>query len=629
MKRKVNVYINGNRVVLNPTDFIGKGGEAEVYKWKNEAAKIYKTKYHPDFHDVPDQGIEAEKRIAVHQTKLPDLMKLVANLPDNDVLPISLITDDKNKIIGYTMPFLPKTVPLQRYHEKSWHDAGISNNKVITIFRSLHAAVTKNHARHVVIGDFNPLNVLLHDELPYIIDTDSFQFGSYYCYTFTDRFVDPRLCDPNKKSPDLDKPHDTLSDWYAFATLLFYSFLCIGPYSGVYLPKDKSKACPQGLRPLKRITVFDPDILYPKDTIAFHYKVLPDDLLNLFEQIYAKDYRIRFPIEMLNTMRWTKCVICGIEHARSKCPVCTISAPAAVLQTIIIRGKVKSTSLFKTKGLIVFATIQNGKLLYLYNEGNEFYREGRRNVIAGLTDPENKYRISSDSTYIAKGDQLIKISPVNALKVTSVSTYKDVPMFDATSNSLFYLKDGRLLRDEPIAPKHIGNILDGQTLFWVGQHFGFGYYSAGEIRIAFVFDAANPGINDGVKLPAFKGEVFDTTTLFTSKYCWFLASIREGSNIVNKCFVITSAGHVIAKAEAIAGDNSWLSTIRGKCATGNALLVATYKGIVRLELQNDKIVETTTFPDTEPFVSQGSYIFPGEGGLFIVDPQEIRLLAIS
>jgi len=201
-------------------------------------------------------------------------------------------------------------------------------------------------------------------------------------------------------------------------------------------------------------------------------------------------------------------------------------------------------------------------------------------------------------------------------------------MFGANAERYYWVQMGRLLRDAPIAPKHIGNVLANQTLFWVGSAFGFGFYRAGNLSVAFVFDAEQPGINDSVKLPPLRGQLVDSTCFFTRDYCWFLVAMQEKGKTINRCIVVEFDGSVKATAKAEAGDGSWLSRLRGKCAVGNFLFAATDSGIIRVELDGDSIVKTGEFPDTEPFVSSGSHLFPGEG-IYVVDRNEIRLVQIG
>ena len=169
----------------------------------------------------------------------------------------------------------------------------------------------------------------------------------------------------------------------------------------------------------------------------------------------------------------------------------------------------------------------------------------------------------------------------------------------------------------------------GQTLFWVGPTFGFGFYRAGNLSVYFVFDTNKKGIKDTLKLPPLRGQLIDSTCFFTKEYCWFFSSTQNAGKITNSCTVIRSDGSIVASISGNPNDIPWLSDIRGKCAAGNFLLSATDEGIVRVEPANGTIAVTREFPDTEPFVNAGSNLFASSQGLYVVDGQEIQLLKIT
>lgn len=627
-----DAYIDGQRIALDPTASIGKGGEADVYNIKTAALKVFKTPDHSDYADEPFEQESARERIINHQRKIPALIRLAPGLPDRVIAPMKPATDRGGQtIVGYAMKLLSGAEVLLNYSDRDRHDKGLSKELITKIFIDLHATVTGSHAAGVIFGDFNALNVLIINAEAYVIDVDSAQFERFLCNMYTERYVDPLRCDPDNTSPTLVKPHNTDSDWYAFLVMLMQSLLCVGPYAGVFRPKDKTKRVPHSARPLHRVTVFDPDVIYPKDTIAFHFGILPDDLIHRLHEVFKNDLRGEFPVDILERMRWTKCTICGLEHARDKCPSCDQAAPAAIKQTVVIRGKVKATRIFQTRGTIVFADFQNKKLRWLYHENEEYKREGGVTVLRGALHHQLRFRIQWNKTLMGSPKGLVLVSSTIAgEKPTKVSTdcFGNLPMFAANADHYYWLQNGQLLRDSIIAPKHLGDVLSRQTLFWVGPAFGFGFYRAGNLSVAFVFDAKQAGINDSVKLPPLKGQLIDSTCFFTKDYCWFLVAMQEKGKTINRCIVIRSDGSVKATAEAEEGDGSWLSRLRGKCAVGTFLFVATDEGIIRVEPDGDSITVTGEFPDTEPFVSSGSHLFAGEG-IYVVDRNEIKLLQIG
>ncbi|NET10604.1 MAG: hypothetical protein F6K16_39110, partial [Symploca sp. SIO2B6] len=287
----MDIYVNTKKVRLTARNAIGKGGEADVFKLgKDKAIKVFKPPDHPDFAGMPDAQQAARDRLDQHQHKLRQFPQ---GLPERVISPMALAMDQKGqRILGYTMPLLNDTEVLLRYGDRTFRQA-IEAQTVVQIFLDLHQTITQLHRANVVIGDFNDLNVLVKGTSAYIIDADSFQFGAFTCPMFTARFVDPLLCDPTANQPILQQPHTPTSDWYAFAVMLMQCLLFVDPYGGIYKPKDKSQRIPQSARSLKRITVFHPEVRYPKP--ALPWDRLPDDLLHHFHQIFEQDWRGGFP----------------------------------------------------------------------------------------------------------------------------------------------------------------------------------------------------------------------------------------------------------------------------------------------------------------------------------------------
>jgi H/ACA ribonucleoprotein complex subunit 3 len=624
----MNIYITGKLHRLSPDKSIGKGGEADVYDLGNgQVAKIFKAPDHPDFDGLPDQQKGAELRIKQHQTKLKAFPK---NLPNRVVSPIDLVTDKSGQIIGYTMPFLKGTHVLLQYAERSFRSSGINNEQVVKIFRDLHSTVAGVHKAKVTIGDFNDLNVLVSGEQAHIIDADSFQYDKYPCMVFTARFVDPCLCDRTATSPHLIMPHNALSDWYAYNVMLFQCLLYVHPYGGVYKPKDPKKRVVHDARPLKRITVFDPEVKYPKP--ATSYEVLSDDLLHHFHQVFMKDHRVEFP-EGLLEMQWTNCPKCGLEFARRACPVCATPAPGAVKEVIAVRGKVTSEKFFQTHGKILYATVQNSKLLYLYHEDGKFKREGGKIVTSGTLDPLMRFRIKGDATLIAQGQHGVELYGDDRQDSSFVmDTYNQIPVFDANQDTVFWVHNGTLYKEgsKTPDPEVVGKVLQGQTMFWVGEKMGFGFYRAGMLSMFFMFSTTNPGINDTVRIPPIRGQLLDSTCYFGHHGAvWFAISVQDNGVIKNHIYNIGPDGKVVASAEGKPGDDEWLDNIRGKMAVGSgSLFSVTDDGLVRLLADKDKgeVWVQNVFPDAEPFVDERCHLFPGPGGLYVVSAKDIRLL---
>ncbi len=65
------------------------------------------------------------------------------------------------------------------------------------------------------------------------------------------------------------------------------------------------------------------------------------------------------------------------------------------------------------------------------------------------------------------------------------------------------------------------------------------------------------------------------------------------------------------------------------CAVGTSLLLPTDQGLVRLGLVGDQLIETGTFPDSEPFVDSACELLADDGGLYVVSERTIARLEIA
>lgn len=608
-----SVVLNGREVRLSANQLIGKGGEADVFKINDTTVlKLYKTPKDPDYAGDKNAQQGAVARIIEQQRKLPLFPK---TLPTEVVAPIDLAYDKAGKIVGYTMPFINNMEVLMRLGDRQYREtSGIDSNQVIGTFRKLHGTVTAIHRSGVVLGDFNDLNVLVNGTELRVVDADSMQFGGFHCHTFTSRFVDPLRCDPGRLV--LAAPHNEDSDWYAYFVMLIQSLLYVGPYGGVHRPSVGKRLQHDG-RVLSRITVLDKEVVYPKP--AMPLGVLPDEVLGYFDRVFVHDERGEFPARMLDELRWTKCLQCGISHARRVCPVCSASA-GIVKSVVTVRGTVTAERIFRTEGRILFVTTQGGKLRYLYHENGVFHREDHK-LLAGELRPELRFRIQGEKTLLGSGGTLFVLDKAGNREQVQTDTYHHtLPVFDANGRNTFWLSGNQLVKDGTYGgPDYIGDILPSQTLFWTGETMGFGLYQAGQLVRGFMFDTHQRGLNDQVELDALPGQMVDATCVFGHERVWFMVTIQEQGVLQNRCFVFDRHGKRIAEATATSGEDSWLgSGIRGHLAIGGSLYAATDDGIVRVTTDYRHIVEERKFPDTEPFVDAHTQLIEGSKGIYAV-----------
>jgi hypothetical protein len=328
------VWIDGAKVTLAPAALLGEGGEAEVYDLGDgRVLKWWKPPAHPDYDGLPEAQAAAARRLAEQPAKL---RALPGNLPSSVVAPCGFALPAKHAstVCGYLMPKVTGT-PLHAYGEPRWRrEHPVAGGDVVAALLALHDAIAGLHRAGVVIGDCNDLNVLVDGTRVHLIDVDSYQFGAYACAMFSERFVDPRLCDARELVPV--RPHDPDSDWFAFAAMVFRTLYGVGPYGGVHQPDDVSRRCPPPLRAVRRVSVLGPDIVYPR--AARPRAMLPDEVVDAFRAIFENDVRGPFPRTVLERLRLRACSQCGDEHARVRCPACQTLAR---LPPVVVRGNLR------------------------------------------------------------------------------------------------------------------------------------------------------------------------------------------------------------------------------------------------------------------------------------------------
>lgn len=617
------IELEGKRLRLDPSQAIGKGGEADIYDLGDgRAFKLFKTATHPDFAGFPDQARTAEEKITEHQHKLPAFPQ---GLPANVVAPLALATQGK-RIVGYAMRLLRGATELATYARKNGRQL-LPFDQLQNIFLSLHDTVRGIHAARVVIGDFNDLNVLAVGKDPFLIDADSFQWGPYVSRMFTVTFVDPLLCDAKQTRLSLIRPHGPDSDWYAFAVMLMRILLFAGPYDGIYLPSDPKKRIVHDERPLCRVTVFHPDVRYPKPALPL--RTLPDELLHRFERIFAKDERGMFPRALIEGLRWTACSACGMEHARDVCPTCAKIAPTAPKQTITVRGRVTATRIVSTRGVIVAADMEQGKPVWVEALGDSLRRESGLVVARERLDPRMRIRTSGAATCVGHLGQIRVHRPGRAPERIAADEDGRGVVYGTNARHLYWIAQGTLFREGPYGPVTIGNVFRGQTRLWVGPEFGFGFARAGTLRYAFVFDTESTGINDRVEVPSFAGQLVEAWCCLARDRFWFGVRTADRGVMRHHLWMIRRDGTVEAACSHEGGGDHWTASSMHATAVGSVLLVPTDDGVVRVEASGGTMTVTRTYPDTEPFVDAATPLMSGPDGLYVVNRNSITRLVIA
>lgn len=602
----MNVYIDNKTVRLDPKNS-AVGGEARVFFLPNLAVKI--------FHDIdpdwPDPKKMEWQRFL--KLKIEKLKAFPANLPPSVITPQKLAFDSNGKIIGYSMELIQNASDVYSFMQKNVRIL-LDNEEIGAVLRDALAVLKKIHQAQTVVGDLNSGNILYKAKRAYYIDADSMQFANLPCVVATEDFLDPALYGKDFfRKPVFSKE----TDYYAYAVIVFLSLLRVHPYGGIH-PNYPTKM----RRAQLRVSVFDPKVRYPAKGI--HYKVLPDAMLQYFEEVFGKGKRDAFPENLFQNLRWTTCPACGVSHARAICPICA-SAPAATKEAVTVRGRCFASHIFQTKGDILASAMQNGKLRYLYLEENEVKRETGESVFPQRPTTDMKFEILGDKTAIGKGNQIAIVENEKVVSQMTTEKLGHAPMFSCNANDIFTASGDYLVRNNADI---WGSILQNQTWFKVGPAFGVGFYRVGQRTVYFVFDAEKAGIDDSVKLPPIRGKLLDADCVFNNDSALLSLSQIENGKVINVMNIISSDGKVKASAEAEADNSRILKSVGGKALAAGNVLCATDQGLVLAVSENNQIAEAKHFPDTDPFVSEDSEIYQAGNGVYVVSAKTIKLLRL-
>lgn len=605
------VVIDGARVHLDPSgsNFIGRGGEAEVYRHNGMALKVF----HPVDTSLPAD--EQRARATNLQLKGQKLAVFPKGLPAEVLSPVSLAHDPRSgHVVGYTMPLLSGMHTLFNLSDPDFRvSAKVGQADVLTLFKRFHRVLGGLHKQSVIVGDLNDGNELIsvapHDLR--IIDVDSLQFSGYPCTVAAPRFLDPRLF-----GADLSKGlFSEETDWYAFACLFFQSTLCVLPYGGMH-PKYRTYL----RRAENRVCVLNKDVPYPGAGIR--PDLFPDDLLHYFTKVFEKDLREVFPANLLE-MRWTTCSKCGAEHGRPMCPMC--SAPGIVVEATRVNRSCTATRVFTSKGAIRTLKVEQGRIKVVHEEGTSVYRENGKRVWVGAVPAHTRFTIQGNATWIgATNGTLLKIENEALASQDTTDTMGVLAVFDTTMAALYRIRDGYLRRNDSV----VGSVIQGHTWLKTGEDFGFLASSAGSTWFFYLFQHDQPGFQS-VQIPSPRGKVRDMECVFSSTHCLFLISEDRAGVIVNSMWLVSRAGAVVAQASGDADQVRMLRTIRGKCVVGDRVLCTTSEGLLQVAAKSGQLEETKVFSDTAPFVFDGAPIFPAPSGVWVADTKTVWLLALS
>lgn len=594
----MDVYIANARVRLKDSDLLGEGGEARVFRWKDQAVKV--------FHPV-DGSNAAEVR--VRAVKLEKLALFPSGLPSNVLGPLDVAKSQRGDVVGFVMRALTGVEDAGRLSNRKFREQGVPNDAVMEVFRGLEGTLSALHARKVIVGDLNDGNVLVQPATRevFLIDADSMQFSGLACAVGHERFLDPRLYGVDlSAAPRFDEG----TDWYAFAVMLFSSLLYVHPFGGTHakLPTLLRRA-------ESRHPVMKDDVVLPR--VAASWKTLSDDALHWFTRTFQDDLRAPPPAPVLQ-QTWSTCS-CGVTHARPVCPSCHALGPLATKPAVRVNGRCTAKIVFETKGRVLAAANQGG-VKYVFEEDGVVRREDGAIVLSRPLLPQERLGLAGASTWVVSARGAMERHEHGKLVERAQTGLRASEPTFATAAVVTYRTENEWLIEQGSGSR-VGQVLEGQTWLWTGERLGLGFYRAGGVTVAFLLRSGRAGLKQlqGVH---WKGRVVSADAVFDAKHALLSVTAElDGKDLVHR-WLVSEDGEVLASSTSGRAGHAAL--------LGGRVVIGSDDGLVALKVDSGVLVEAACFADTQPFVSAQDELLPqSDGSLVVVTSKELVQLSLS
>lgn len=278
-----DIFIGDVKVHLTNSTYLDEGGDAEVHKIDTSrgstSIKIYKQ---------PERAEELENKLTILREKSPTFHPSV-------VAPQELaFKDDKKKVVGFSMRFLPDAQKLEDYF---WHsditaDEDKFDQQIANMLYDISDGLKAIHRSRVVVGDLKPDNILVSKGKAFVVDFDSASLlPEYPADSYTPDYVDPRLkSDVRSEGPFAFDPE---SDWWALGVIAFEMFLGAKPWVGSH-PKMRTKE----IRAFNYSVVgFDTNVKIPPSMRSIDWFDDKPELKKYFHGLFSPDIFARHSID--------------------------------------------------------------------------------------------------------------------------------------------------------------------------------------------------------------------------------------------------------------------------------------------------------------------------------------------
>ena len=612
----------GERVILDPNDAVGSGGEGTVFPDPTNPNDLIKIYEHPD---------------KDHEKKLKAFIAKGFSLPKFVAAPKSLNFNRSGDVIGYTMPFIKRAKAFRDLSNKNFRiRQKINNKKVVALHLNDAKVLDAIHQQKIVIGDRNDQNVLFSGANSYYIDFDSVQFDKWPCPVATENYLDPALYGLDLTIKPVFLP---LHDWYSYATMLFRSLLLVHPYGGTH---PRISDLPD--RALKRITVFDKGVIYP--AVGLPPDLVSDDLMHVFSKYFKDGWRGMFPQTELAKFQSVliECPSCNTAFPSNKraCPVC--KEQNQIVTSVSIPGSLTVKQLTGIKGQILYQRLEGENLILITLENNQavMHIVSQSNLwTISLFPYQTGMRFEASTKLLAvniSGSEQIDLFEINYNEITQIEscvsdTYAITQnaVFRVNGTHLFRLVGSQLVDTEvlkgTLLNRPVRQTIEHQSWFSVSPDtfpavVGFYRVMRQQFfwmhREGFSADLPLPGLELGesllditVKFSTSSFLIVRKTKLKGGEYVHFDAFDKKGVNLY-------SSKVEVGKLPS--------DRIHGQAYAGGKLIFPTDTGAIRYDPANGS---QTQFQATSKVVNSGQSLFTYAAGLLVVDPRHISYITLN
>lgn len=254
------VYLNQSKVQLSDSNFLAEGGEGKIYIKGNTVYKIF---------------FDEQQMMPLKKIDELSVLKPYANI----LIPEDVLFNSKNIPVGFTMKFIPKTIPLSKLFTTSFQERySIENNTISNLIESMMKTISFIHKNKIVLVDGNEFNYLVDDSTfknPFFIDTNCWQTPSFKASAIMDSIRDWH-----------SNTFNELTDWFSFAIVACQLFIGIHPFKGSHPNFNRGDIIN---RMKKNISIFNKEVSVPQASRSFD--LIPIEFKNWFVDLFEKGKR--------------------------------------------------------------------------------------------------------------------------------------------------------------------------------------------------------------------------------------------------------------------------------------------------------------------------------------------------